>query len=477
MSFTDITFIARFLPIFLAVYYIAPNRWRDPILFIGSLIFYAFGEPRMVFMLLLLVIANYLMGRVLVKPRGVMEEGLPELDENGNIIIIPAVPEADHSAKRKAILILSVILDAGVLIFFKAGALIKPGQIMLPLGLSFYIFKMISYQADLYTGKIKFRPEFFRTAVYFTMFPQIMQGPIMRYSAGDFETAHGRIFSFSRFEEGLVEAVLGIGMKVLLADRIGILWNEITKIGYESISTPLAWMGAFAYTFQLYFDFWGYSLIASGLGMMLGFSEIINFDHPYAAKNIADFYRRWHATLGFWFRDYIYIPLGGSRVSKLKVIRNLLIVWAITGLWHGGTLNFLIWGLVLGIFIILEKFPLKKIEKRIPLLGHLAVWVIIPLTWVIFAIPNLHDLGVYFLRLFPLHGGSQIVAQNDWLILLKQYAPYFGASVFLCIPAVAKTIRKYSRNQIAIICFLILFWISMYFVVTQQSNSFMYFSF
>lgn len=403
--------------------------------------------------------------------------------------------------KNKAALIAAIMLDAGILILFKAAVLYYPYMMnpagaaavisggsggffaskiikecfsAIPLGMSFYIFKMISYQADLYTGKISKRPDFIDTAAYFTMFPQIAEGPIMRFSKEEFER---KKFSPLLFEDGMKQMVIGFAMKVLLADRIGILWHEIGKIGYDSISTPLAWMGAYGYTFQLFFDFWGYSLMASGIGMMLGFEPVMNFSHPYAAKSIADFYRRWHMTLGTWFRDFIYIPLGGSRTGTLKIIFNLMIVWLLTGLWHGGTINFLIWGIFLGIMIVLEKFVLKKYMKKMPLLGHFHVWVLIPLSWVVFAIPKMDDLGMYFARLFPFFGKGRVLDPADWQEYLKIYFPFFIVSVILSIPQVYDTLWKMRKKFYIIILLFILFWISVFFAITQQSNGFMYFSF
>lgn len=475
MSFTNLFFIGRFLPVFLIIYLIVPRKYKDFILFIGSMLFYAYGEHKIVILLLVLVFVNYFLGKFLVASRGITEESLPTV-ESVTQSLIPRKKTLSDSISRKTALIFAVSLDAGVLILFKVLAKTSTG-IGLPLGLSFYIFKMISYQADLYNGKIKTMPTFVRAAAYFTMFPQIAEGPIMRYGQGDFDKTHGRIFSWQKFEGGMVRIVIGLSMKVLLADRIGILWNETLKMGYENISTPLAWMSAFAYTFQLYFDFWGYSLMASGLGMMLGFEDIINFEHPYAAKNIADFYRRWHATLGSWFRDYIYFPLGGSRKSTLVTIRNLMIVWIITGLWHGGDINFLIWGTVLGIMIIIEKFVSKNLLKKVPIIGRLHVWILIPLTWVIFAISDLHSLAVYFCRLFPFFGIGHTVLANDFMDYLPTYLPYFIASVVLCVPAVYDKIISNRKHPVVIVALFILFWVSLYYALGAQGNAFMYFSF
>ncbi|MBE5999263.1 MAG: MBOAT family protein, partial [Sarcina sp.] len=261
------------------------------------------------------------------------------------------------------------------------------------------------------------------------------------------------------------------------ADRLGILWNEIIKIGFESISTPLAWLGAAGYSLELYYDFWGYSLMAAGLGLMLGFKFVQNFAHPYAACGIADFYRRWHATLGSWFRDYVYIPLGGSRGGALTTVRNLLVVWLLTGFWHGGTLNFLIWGVVLGLLIIWEKFVVADLMDRVPLLGHLHVIVLIPLTWVVFAITDLKELAVYFSRLFPFFGTGVAVNKGDFAKYLGIYWPFFAAAVLLCIPFVYKSIVWKRKNPLVLALLFLLFWVSVYFSSISAGNPFMYFSF
>ena len=313
-SFTSLTFLFRFLPIFLIVYYIFPAKHRNTILLLGSMVFYAFGEPIFILLLIFLTWINYFIGNQMLKER------------SGNEI------RRWHQAARKRYLIGIVILDALVLVVCKTlGVFVSDS--FLPLGISFYIFKMISYQADLYQGKISDQPGFLNTALYFMVFPQVAQGPIMRYEEGQFPA--GRTYTLEHFEDGLKYFVIGLAMKVLLADRLSILWNDLQMIGYQSISTPLAWLGAAEYSMQLYFDFWGYSLMASGLMMMLGFDFVENFHHPYGSKSISEFYRRWHMTLGSWFRDYIYFPMGGSHCKKSRMVRNLSVVWLLTGLWHG----------------------------------------------------------------------------------------------------------------------------------------------
>ena len=325
INFSDLTFIFRFLPVFLIVYYLTPIEFRMFTLLVGSLTFYAIGDLRLFPVLLGAVFVNFLFARAI------------------------------HSGTRKKLLLAFIVfVDAVMLIEFKALSQFVDSSLM-PIGISFYTFKMISFQADVYLGKVKDKPKFIDTAAYFTMFPQVVSGPIMRFSDFERHRENRTILEiFERIEDGLKFFTVGLGMKVLLADHLAMLWKDIGTIGYESISTPLAWLGAVTYSLELYMDFWGYSLMAAGVGVMLGFPFIVNFDHPYSSGTIAEFYRRWHATLGSWFRDYIYIPLGGSRKGNFRTILNLLVVWAITGFWHGITLNFILWGMVICFIIICD---------------------------------------------------------------------------------------------------------------------------
>ena len=462
VNFSGLEFIFRFLPVFLIIYWIIPSRYRDALLFAGSLVFYAFGAKLFVILLFLLVLVNYVLGEM-----------------------VWVMPGRRRKVQQRQMLVTIVTVDVIVLIVFKILAL-KVKASLLPLGLSFYIFKMISYQADLYLGRMRRRPSFMQAAAYFTMFPQIAQGPIMRFSQGWIDKPTNvrrqtvyleRSVSLAKVEDGICFFAMGLGMKILIADRLGILWNEIIKIGFESISTPLAWLGAVGYSLELYFDFWGYSLMAAGIGLMLGFRFVQNFIHPYAACGIADFYRRWHATLGSWFRDYVYIPLGGSRCGTFAVIRNLMIVWLLTGFWHGGTLNFVIWGLVLGLLIVWEKFVVKGLIRRVPLIGHLHVIVLIPLTWVIFAISDLKELGIYFTRLFPFFGTGTAVNPGDFAKYMGIYWPFLTAGILLCVPVFYNLVIWKRRNPIVIALLAVVFWCSVYFSSISAGNPFMYFSF
>ncbi len=456
-NFSDLSFIFRFLPIFLIAYYVLPSRLRPLILFAGSLAFYAFGDPKSMGIFVVAVVVNLVLSY-------------------------------RCQAHSKPALIFIVLADVALLLSFKflSGYGKVPG---LPLGISFFTFKMVSYQADLYKGKIAKCPGVVAVAAYFSMFPQLMSGPIMRYS--DFEKnkilsgIEDRFLIFkdrlqiylNRLEEGLVFFTLGFAMKALIADYLAAMWNEIGTIGYESISTPLAWAGVICYSLNLYFDFWGYSLMAAGVGVMLGFPFVKNFDHPYSSKTVGEFYRRWHMTLGSWFRDYVYFPMGGSREGKGKTIRNLCIVWALTGLWHGVTLNFIVWAGVLLFMIIMEKFVWSSNPKLLSIIGRIHVLVCIPVTWVIFALPGREDLFNYMGRLFPVAGAGIAVNPGDFGKLLSTYWGFLLAGLILLLPGVYSYFARHRKDWPVRVLMLILFWICAAIVSTKAGNPFMYVNF
>ncbi|MGN0377315.1 MAG: MBOAT family O-acyltransferase [Suilimivivens sp.] len=457
VSFAGLEFIFRFLPVFLIIYYAASVKHRDMVLLLGSIVFYAVGEPYFIGLLLLLTLINHYMGRKVKDLAGSYKMyGWQKIE-------------------RKKLLIMIVSLDIAVLVLFKALSAFVDNS-LLPLGISFYVFKMISYQVDLYRGDIWEQPSLKSTALYFTVFPQVVSGPIMRYHEG--ENGEGRKYSLEQFEDGLKYFVAGLGMKVLLADRLSILWNDLQMIGFQSISTPLAWLGAAGYSLQLYFDFWGYSLMASGLLVMLGFDFIENFHHPYASKSISEFYRRWHMTLGSFFRDYVYFPMGGSRCRKSRMVLNLAVVWLLTGIWHGNGVNFVIWGAALGVLIILEKLFYGKLLDKVPVLGNLYVLLLVPLTWVVFAITDLKQLGIYFGRLFPFIGGAGVAVNAQDIIKYSQnYGVLFLAGIILCIPAVFDFLEKHRKNPLVVLLLAVVFWYSVYFLSSSAGNPFMYLKF
>ncbi len=449
INFSDLTFIFRFLPVFVIIYYLTPITYRRVTLLIGSLAFYAVGDMRMFPALLGAVIVNYFFGSAL------------------------------RGQKSKFLLGFIVVLDALMLVEFKLISQFIDNS-FIPIGISFYTFKMISYQVDMYTDKIEDDPKFVDAAAYFCMFPQIVSGPIMRFSDYERLELKSKLPEIlENIEDGLKYFVLGLGFKVLLADHLSMLWNDIGTIGYESISTPLAWIGAVTYSLQLYYDFWGYSLMAAGLGVMLGFPFITNFDQPYSSKSISEFYRRWHATLGAWFKDYIYIPLGGSRVKASRTFLNLLVVWLITGFWHGVTVNFIMWGLILFAVIAFEHFVLfKKCPKAIGgIVGRINVYVVIPLTWVVFAISDTTMLLDYFKRLFPFFGEGISVNAGDYIKNLSIYGGFLAVGLVLLLPGLYRFFVKNKKNPAIVAALFVLFWVCVYSLSNAAGNPFMYFRF
>lgn len=470
MVFSSFEFIFRFLPIFLLIYYITPKYFRNLVLLIGSIIFYTLGEPLYILLLLASVAVNF---AAAIKMDGQQEQGT-----------------------RRFWLIMGLTYNFGMLFFFKYSNFaienlnlllgrVFPGfggigqvQTALPLGISFYTFQIASYLADVYWRKLRARSSVISLATYLIMFPQLLSGPLVPLRNLTAQLRK-REYSLAQFENGLRIFIMGLSFKVLLANKLSGLWNQIQTIGFESISTPMAWLGAVTFSMQLYFDFNGYSLMAVGVGKMLGFHLPENFKHPYMSRSIAEFYRRWHITLGVWFRDYIYIPLGGSRVGSARIFRNLLVVWAFTGLWHGASWNFVLWGLVLFLFIFLEKTVYGKWLEKLPAAGHLYVLFIIPVTWVIFAITDFSQLLTYLGRMFPWIGGSQglYVNPTDYLKYGKMYAVFLAAGILFCMPFPEKLLDKYKESFVGGAVFLLLFWLSIYELSVGVNNPFMYFRF
>lgn len=437
MVFSSIPFLYVFMPLFFGIYYLAPGRWRNGVLLTGSLCFYAVGTVKapLHFLLFLVSMAvDYLAG------------ALMEL----------------HRERKKQILIVGVGFHLLCLGWFKyAGFFVNevltliPGinwsvdlNLLLPIGISFYTFQGISYLADVYRGRIRAERSPLRFFAFISMFEQLIAGPIVTYPEVR-RDLRNRTLSKEQILEGFGIFIYGMGLKVLLANPIGKLWQDVQTIGFESISTPLAWMGIWGFAFQLYFDFFGYSLMAIGLGKMLGFQLPANFDFPYLSRSMTEFWRRWHMTLGRWFREYVYIPLGGNRHGKLRTLRNLLVVWMLTGLWHGAGYNFLLWGLVTFLLIAGEKYLYGQVLERVPILGHIYMLVLIPLTWAIFAIEDLGQLGIFYSRLFPILGGSPwSVFRHDYLKYLQMYYPFLIAGVLLSTHAPFRWIQRIQNKWV-----------------------------
>lgn len=454
MTFSDLNFIFRLLPIFLIIYYIVPASLRKWALLLGSLGFYYLNEPRLILVLVAMTAINLLFAKLIKRTT---------------------------SKATLAIIVLLNVLVLGLFKFSKLAGL----SLIIPLGLSYYIFKMISYQVDLYRGKIE-EVSFIKATDYFLMFPQIISGPIARFSYVEnnpmWLKAEGvkkeRLFKIlTQIEEGLKLMACGLFMKTIIADHLAVLWSDIKVIGYESISTPLAWLGAYAYSLNLYFDFWGYSLMAAGIGVMLGFPFIRNFNQPYLSSSISEFYRRWHSTLGEWFKDYVYFPLGGSRKGKGRTAINIFIVWILTGIWHGYTANFFVWSMSICIIILFEKFVLSRSPKLLAIIGHINVLVIIPITWVVFAIHSLSSLRVYLLRMFPVIDVSVAVNDNDIYYYLSDYWLYLLLGIVFTIPALTGFYKKHKDNILVVLCIFVMFFISIFSLSNSAGNPFMYLRF
>lgn len=445
MEFSSLLFIFRFLPIFLLIYYLVPDRWKNPVLFAGSIVFYAIGSWQDAILLLLSLCLNYALTLVMDR-------------ENGSAVW------------RRTWMIMLVVCDVGVLCFYKFYVR------ELPLGISFYTFTILSYVLDVYQGRERAERNYIRTGIYVMMFPKLISGPIASFRE-TIGAIRSRTPDAEKIEHGVSLLIVGLAYKVIIADRLAALWKDIQTIGFESISTPLAWLGIVGYSAQLFFDFQGYSVMAVGLGEMLGFSLPQNFNHPYRAISVGDYYRRWHRTLGAWFKDYLYIPLGGNRKGKLRTCLNLFIVWAVTGIWHGNTWNFLLWASVLFVLIVLEKLGMRRWLERFPGIGHAYILFFMPLTWLIFAVKDIGQLGIYFSRLFPFFGNGIAVNTMDYLQRCKNYGPFLILALLVSMPFADKLWKKYWNKIWMKMLLFVCFWICVWMLAKGNQNPFLYFVF
>lgn len=444
------------------LYLFIPEKYRNIVLLSGSLLFYAAGEPYYVLLLILSIFVNYGAGKLILEKK-------------------------KNTAKN--VLILSLIYNFGMLFVFKywdfaaeiANYFLTEEKmpvlvLSLPLGISFYTFQIVSYLFDCYRGKWKEKADFVSFAAYVTMFPQLVAGPIVKYEEVA-ERMKERKIRAKAVESGLKLFSIGLGFKVLLANQIGTLWNTLMSAGPGNLSPAAAWMGAFAYSFQIYFDFWGYSLMAKGLGKMLGFRIPRNFNDPYKSKSISEFWRRWHITLGRWFREYIYIPLGGNRKGFFRTALNLFIVWSLTGLWHGASFNFVLWGLAFFLLIAAEKKGFGKWLESKKVIGHLYVIVLIPVTWMIFAITDIQQLFRYLQNMVGIHASNVIVGSEQVMRYVKEYGVLFIFCIVFSTSYPMELYRKYKQKWYVIAVVTAIFCFSVYEIMTGSDNPFLYFRF
>lgn len=468
MLFSSIVFLFTFLPAVMILYYLLPVRFRNVILLLASLVFYAWGEPVYLFLMLLSILFNYFSG----------------LDIARNL-------QDKRAAKRS--LVFNLIINLAVLGFFKYEGFvldtlngILPVHISyhalpLPIGISFYTFQILSYIIDVYRGNVKVQTNLPNFALYVTMFPQLIAGPIVQYADVDEQLA-SREISRTKFGEGSMYFIRGLAKKVLLANTSGMIFTEVSGLAKDNIAVMTAWLGAFAYMFQIYFDFSGYSDMAIGLGKMFGFEFNMNFNYPYVSKSITEFWRRWHISLSSWFRDYVYIPLGGNRVSKIKHIRNLLIVWFLTGLWHGAAWNFVAWGLYYGVILIIEKYLLSPVLDRLPdVVRHIYSIVLVVIGWVLFFSSSFGQAADYIRVMFG--AGAHGFADRESMYLLTSNLILWLILIFGSTPLVhfryehMLRSKKWNTTIINSVVYAALFIVCITYLVTETYNPFLYFRF
>ena len=453
MVFSSFEFLFRFLPFFLLIYYVTPQKWKNAVLFAGSILFYTAGEAEYVVLLLASVVINYVFGRLMYRDT---YEG--------------------RGKKQLILLIVALCYDFGVLFLFKYSGFMDK----LPLGISFYTFQIAAYIIDVYRGRVPVEKSFIRLGTYVTMFPQLIAGPIINYSEVRMALC-SRTVTFEQFESGLKILILGLGAKVIVADRIGLLWNNIQAIGFESISTPLAWMGAFAYSIELYFDFSGYSDMAVGLGKMLGFELTENFNYPYLARSVGEFWRRWHISLSSWFKDYLYIPLGGSRKGTLITCRNLMIVFICTGFWHGAGLSFIAWGMYYGCLQVAERLFLKRRLECLPAaVSYIYMFFVTVVGWTMFRADSLTRGLMLLKQMFFLRPGIYDTA----MYMSHKTIVYMVIGIVLCGPfqALVPCFKKHMQDGRSIylsesLGLILLFAYSIVMAVGSTYNPFIYFRF
>lgn len=465
MLFTSISFLYYFLPALIIIYFITPKKYKNIILLIASLLFYFYGEPKYVFLMILEIIIAYI-GAILIDK---------------------------YKNQSKNILIITLFIHVFLLIIFKytdfiiqtindiSNANIKLLNIALPIGISFYTFQIISYIIDVYNGKVKVQRNIIKLATYVSLFPQLVAGPIVRYQTVEKEL-DDRVHSFNNFAYGIRRFTIGLAKKVLIANALGELCSKTFLADEKTV--VFFWIFGISYMLQLYFDFSAYSDMAIGLGRIFGFHFPENFNYPYISKSITEFWRRWHISLSTWFKDYVYIPLGGNRVSRYKQIRNILIVWLLTGIWHGANWTFLIWGLLFGIILIIEKIFLNKFMEKLPsFIRRIYVLFIVMILFIIFSSDNMSVALSNIKGLFGMNGEAFI---NDYTLhYLKSYLPVLIIALFGTTPFIKILIDKLRKNKYVnniinilepILIVVILVVVTSY-LIDNSYNPFLYFRF
>ena len=458
MVFSSITFLFYFLPLVILSYFLSPSKLKNLTLLIFSLIFYTFGEPKYIFIMIFSTIVDYIHALIIDKYR--------------------------NTLKAKIALISSIVINLSLLVFFKYSnffisiinsifsANLDSLNLTLPIGISFYTFQTMSYTIDVYKNEAKPQKNILNLATFITLFPQLVAGPIVRYVdiAKQLDTRNSDI---DKIYNGVYRFIIGLSKKILLANNLGIIWSSIKISQYRELSILTSWLGIICFSLQIYFDFSGYSDMAIGLGKIFGFDFLENFNFPYISKSITEFWRRWHISLGLWFRDYVYIPLGGNKVSKLKWFRNIFIVWFLTGLWHGASFNFILWGLYFGFILILEKLFILNILNKLPdFFKHTYTLLLVIIGFVFFEIENLKDIFNYFNTMFNLNNKF---IDSTFIYYLTPNITLIIISIISSTPLIKNILDK--NIYIRFIFIILGFILSVSFLVDSSFNPFLYFRF
>ncbi len=471
MVFSSAIFLVIFLPITIVLYFLLGSvitkktAVKNFILLTASLVFYAWGEPVYIFLMLISICFNFVVGRDMAFAK-----------------------KSEQGKKAKSLFVFAIVFNLAVLGFFKYSDFLvenlnsllsiklKPLNLPLPIGISFYTFQIMSYIIDLYNDKIKAQKSILNFALYVSLFPQLIAGPIVKYK-DIAEQLSNREENWSKFSKGMNRFIVGLSKKLILANTLGAVYTSVQEAGNENMSILTAWIGIICYTLQIYFDFSGYSDMAIGLGGIFGFSFNENFKYPYMATSVTDFWRRWHISLSSWFRDYVYIPLGGNRKSTPRVILNLLIVWFLTGLWHGAAWNFIAWGVYYGVLLILEKYIFKNTLEKIPKTAKRAITMIIVMVgWVLFSSANLSEALEYIRIMF---GGARLVDSDGAYLFLTNIALIL-IGCFCSVPMYKKLTSIFDENKLSkvkIIAAPLLLIICIIFMISETYNPFLYFRF
>lgn len=467
MVFSSILFITRFLPLVLAIYFIMPKRIRNLVLFLSSILFYAWGEPIYILLMCFTIFIDYVFG-----------------------IIIDKQLSSGKMKPAKISLSLAIVSNLLLLGFFKyanftidtlnslTGTGFETIKLALPIGISFYTFQSLSYVIDVYRGDTKVQKNILNFGTYVVLFPQLIAGPIVRYRTVADEIDN-RLESKSDFSLGITRFILGLGKKVLLANNAGLLWDSVKMLTAGEMSVASLWLGILAFTFQIYFDFSGYSDMAIGMGLMFGFHFEENFNYPYLSSSITEFWRRWHISLSTWFKEYVYIPLGGNRKGLLNQIRNIIIVWMLTGFWHGASWNFIAWGLYYGFILIIEKiFLLKFLDKLPKFIRHIYTMFLVIIGWVLFSFDSFSDGAVYLSGMF---GVGRSLINREFIYLLLNNLSLMICLILGSTDLPKKLFTKFTENKfgkaINILGLELILGICLAYLVAATYNPFLYFRF